>query len=508
MIEGLLAPGIGLMRLVSARLRFWLLALPLLLAVAGVLALPQLAIARQNMLQCTLIVAVSGVLLWIYLVKCFFLRNEIERRSVDEVMQQAATGDLTVVPEPHGAEGLGNFIGHVELVIQRMSEMVGNIRSAAVQLGDTGKKLVQDTQSLAERAHTQGDHLKDTAINVRKVSATVARNAQASQEISMMTESLHKEATTAGALMKTTVQSMGPLQQTAHRMNEIVSTIDSIAFQTNLLALNAAVEAARAGEQGRGFAVVAAEVRRLARRSQEASSEVRALIAESSTRVGTTVAQIESVNGLMESLVSGIHEIALNVSVMADGSAGQSSALEQVVQAVGDLDVLTIENAKMVDRASSNSDRMIAQASLLEISVSHVQLRQGSADEARQLVFDALVHIQSVGLERACADFHDPQGRFRYKDLYVFIFDRAGTYKACGIDASLEGRNLRELPDVDAETLIRDAWAVCDGEDGGWVNYALRLDHESEQRQKMSYVMPLSAELLIGCGCHINPGWQ
>ena len=138
MIEGLLAPGIGLMRLVSARLRFWLLALPLLLAVAGVLALPQLAIARQNMLQCTLIVAVSGVLLWIYLVKCFFLRNEIERRSVDEVMQQAATGDLTVVPEPHGAEGLGNFIGHVELVIQRMSEMVGNIRSAAVQLGDTG----------------------------------------------------------------------------------------------------------------------------------------------------------------------------------------------------------------------------------------------------------------------------------------------------------------------------------------------------------------------------------
>ena len=61
---------------------------------------------------------------------------------------------------------------------------------------------------------------------------------------------------------------------------------------------------------------------------------------------------------------------------------------------------------------------------------------------------------------------------------------------------------------MDAETLIRDAWAVCDGEDGGWVNYALRLDHESEQRQKMSYVMPLSAELLIGCGCHINPGWQ
>jgi len=122
-------------------------------------------------------------------------------------------------------------------------------------------------------------------------------------------------------MMHGAMQSMGPLEVTSKRMSEIIGVIDGIAFQTNLLALNAAVEAARAGEQGRGFAVVAAEVRNLAKRSQGAAAEIRGLIAESSTRVGETVGSIKQINDTMESLISGIGEIAMNVNVMAEGSA-------------------------------------------------------------------------------------------------------------------------------------------------------------------------------------------
>jgi hypothetical protein len=290
-------------------------------------------------------------------------------------------------------------------------------------------------------------------------------------------------------------------------MSEIIGTIDGIAFQTNLLALNAAVEAARAGEQGRGFAVVASEVRNLAKRSQTAAAEIRILIAESSTRVTTTVSGIKEVSTMMESLVSGIAEISMNVNVMAEGSAAQSAALEEVVHAVGDLDVLTQENTGLVARSAENSDRMIAQASALEISVGDIQLRQGTADQARQLVFDAMVHVQNVGFDQAAGDFQNPDGPFIDKDLYVFVFDRAGYYIVHGAAPHKDGTNLGEIAGLDADKLVSDAWTACDEERGGWVTYSITNPLTGEVQGKSSYVMPLDEDRLLGCGCYLNSEW-
>ncbi len=290
-------------------------------------------------------------------------------------------------------------------------------------------------------------------------------------------------------------------------MSEIIGVIDGIAFQTNLLALNAAVEAARAGEQGRGFAVVASEVRNLAKRSQSAAAEIRGLIAESSTRVGETVHGIKQVNETMESLISGIGEIAMNINVMAEGSASQSSALEEVVHAVGDLDILTQENSMLVTRAGANSDRLINQASTLEISVGDIKLRQGTADQARQLVFDALVHLRSAGFDQAVRDFHDPHGGFIDRDMYIFIFDRRGYYVVHGAMPEKDRTDLRAIPGLDAENLIADAWEACDQDQGGWVNYTITNPITRDVQAKISYVVPLDDERLLGCGCYLNSQW-
>jgi methyl-accepting chemotaxis protein len=500
-------PGIALLKPMSGRFRFWVLPIPLLLALLIVLLGHLQGAAASPDGGAIVTVTLSGMLLWWYLQLCFFKITRGERDRAEGAMKGAANGDLTFTGGD-GVKTLGNFGRHLESMIVHMSSMVANIRTAAVLLGDTGRSLVQDTRSLAERAAAQGEHLQQTSMHVKHVSETVARNASAAQEVSMMTSSLHSEADNAGKMMHVAMQSMGPLEVTSKRMSEIIGVIDGIAFQTNLLALNAAVEAARAGEQGRGFAVVAAEVRNLAKRSQGAAAEIRGLIAESSNRVGETVAGIRQINETMESLISGIGEIAMNVNVMAEGSASQSAALEEVVHAVGDLDVLTQENTELVNRASYNSDRLIAQASILEISVGNVRLRQGTADQARQMVFDALVHIKSAGYQQAVIDFHDKAGPFIDRDLYVFIFDRSGRYVVHGAMPEKDGTDLHAIAGLDANALVADAWAICDNEEGGWVNYTITNPVTHDVQAKSSYVMPLDDQRLIGCGCYMNSEWH
>jgi methyl-accepting chemotaxis protein len=305
-----LAPGIALLKPLSGYARFWVLPLPMVLAVVAMVLLHLQP--EPPSLFTIFLLAVISLLVWAYLQLAYFSITLAERNRVDTVMTSVSRGNLAESTAV-GARTLGNFGRHLEAMISNMSSMVANIRTAAVLLGDTGKKLVDDTRSLADRAEAQGQHLQQTSMHVKSVSETVARNAEAAQEVSMMTKSLHQEADTAGKMMQQAVQSMNPLELTSRRMSEIIGVIDGIAFQTNLLALNAAVEAARAGEQGRGFAVVASEVRNLAKRSQSAAAEIRGLIAESSARVGETVHGIKQVNETMESLMSWLKAVPRKV---------------------------------------------------------------------------------------------------------------------------------------------------------------------------------------------------
>ena len=298
---------------------------------------------------------------------------------------------------------------------------------------------------------------------------------------------------------------MPPLLDTANRMKEIISTIDGIAFQTNLLALNAAVEAARAGESGKGFAVVASEVRQLAKRSQIASAEIRTMITETDTRVQRVVADTGEVNRLMTSLVTGINEVAGSVSSIAEQSANQSVSLEEVVQSVGDLDRTTIANSQLVDHTSHKATRLTQRSNQLIEAVSYLKLREGTADEAMALAQRALAHVDAVGAAQAFQDFHDPEGGFIDRDLYIFVFDREGTYSALGANRALVGGNVADLPGVDAEQVISHAWARVEEDGGGWIEYNTLNPATGDVRAKSSFVIPLGDALVLGCGAYRSP---
>ena len=501
-LHWLFGPGVALMLRSPMGIKIGALLLTLLLPLAFVVFQLFTHVSDPRTLSLTAMVVGACLFLCLYGIACVCLSTSLMSRQLLRGVQHAGDGDLSTRVRYQGRDQWGDVGRGFERMLESLSGMVGQVRVAAAELGNTGRGLVEDTLALSQRAQTQGESLQQTALHVRKVSDTVARNADAAQEVSMMTSSVHKEAESAERLMKQAVGSMGPLQATSSRMNDIIGTIDAIAFQTNLLALNAAVEAARAGDQGRGFAVVAAEVRSLAKRSQQAAAEVRGLIAESAARVATTVNEISQVNTLMDSLVSGIREIALNINSMAEGSAAQSAALAEVVNAVGDLDTLTQENTSLIAQASEKSDQLIGQTFDLDGAVGFIHLRNGSADEARQLTIDAALHVHNVGLQQAIRDFHDPDGAFIDRDLYVFSFNRSGVYTVFGSDPKRVGSKLDQTPGLDGAKVLVDAWAVSDA-GGGWVTYDIVSALTGEVRPKSSYVVAMDRDHLLGCGTYL-----
>jgi len=171
------------------------------------------------------------------------------------------------------------------------------------------------------------------------------------------------------------VQTMKGINQSSHKISEIISVIDGIAFQTNILALNAAVEAARAGEQGRGFAVVATEVRSLAGRSAEAAREIKSLISASVDRVDLGTTLVDKAGATMQEVVNSIRRVTDIMGEISLASDEQSHGVAQVVDAINQMDQVTQQNAALVQEMSAAADSLSSQAQDLVHTMSMFKLR-------------------------------------------------------------------------------------------------------------------------------------
>ncbi|MCU6434999.1 methyl-accepting chemotaxis protein [Undibacterium sp. Jales W-56] len=420
--------------------------------------------------------------------------------AVSQSSRAVASGDLTAHVQIDGKDELAQTGLILEHMNFNLSALVANVRTNASMVSQLGHQLATGISDLSIRTEQQASSLEQTSASVEDLADTVKKNAESARSVDTLAAKVRLIAESSGTTMHAAVDSMHGIQTSALKVQEIVSLIDTIAFQTNILALNAAVEAARAGEQGRGFAVVAAEVRNLAQRSAGSAKEIKLLIDDSVSRVKTGVSQINEVSTTLTDIVDGIRNLAGNINSISTASEEQSNGLAQISEAIRHLDEITQSNGQMAEQAKNSAVLLEERALGLSKAVSSFKLRQGTADEALVFVNKAVSLYQSAGRNALSIITADKDRQFADRDMYVFAFDRSGQYRAFAGNASKLQVNLLHVNGLDGRKLVADAFAIPFS--GGWVDYTILNPSTQKIDAKMSYIVPVSDDLVLGCGVY------
>jgi methyl-accepting chemotaxis protein len=224
------------------------------------------------------------------------------------------------------------------------------------------REIASGVADLSERTEHQASSLEETSASMEELAATVKQNFASGQHANQLAGSASEVAVKGGAVVAQVVHTMEAINVSSRKIADIIGVIDGIAFQTNILALNAAVEAARAGEQGRGFAVVASEVRLLAGRSAEAAKEIKGLIGASVENVNEGCKLVEQAGSTMDEIVVSVRRVADIMGEITTASQDQSAGIDQINQAMTQMDQVTQQNAALVEEAAAAAQSLEHQA--------------------------------------------------------------------------------------------------------------------------------------------------
>ncbi|MYM35871.1 HAMP domain-containing protein [Duganella sp. FT94W] len=276
--------------------------------------------------------------------------------------EQVAGGELRAVITHGRSDEIGKLFDALSHMTARLADTVGRVRDGALAIDLASCEIANGNMDLSRRTEHQAGALEETASAMDELTSAVKQNSGNARRANQLAKSASDVACKGGAVVAEVVRTMASINDYAHKIVDITSVIDGIAFQTNLLALNAAVEAARAGEQGRGFAVVAGEVRNLAQRSAEAAKEIKKLINDSADRVASGAELAETAGATMTDIVDSVQKVTAIMGSISAASSEQEHGIQQVNTAIVDIDGVTQQNAALVEEAAAAAAAMQAQA--------------------------------------------------------------------------------------------------------------------------------------------------
>ena len=327
------------------------------------------AINRMVLGAIVLAVLLAGIAT-VYLVRA--ITRPLEAAVV--VARRVAGGDLSVQVEVTSNNEFGQLLGALRDMTGSLTGIVREVRTESDVIATASSQIASGNMDLSLRTEQQASSIEETAASVEELTVTVRQNADNARQASELAATASQVALRGGAVVADVVVTMDDIKDSARKIVDIIAVIDSIAFQTNILALNAAVEAARAGEQGRGFAVVATEVRNLAHRSAGAAKEIKELITNSVGKVDNGSRLVHQAGTTMDEIVQSVKRVSGIMGEISIASAEQSSGIEQIHQAISQMDQATQQNAALVEEAASAACSLQDSANSLATRVSIFKL--------------------------------------------------------------------------------------------------------------------------------------
>ena len=317
----------------------------------------------------TSIVVALGVILSLGIISFFVVRtiwHQLggEPEYARQIATAVASGDLTMHIEV-GPGDDNSLLAALKEMQMRLGSLVFGIKTSAEAIKTASVEISQGNADLSARTEAQASSLEETASSMKYMTDTVKQNAENAHKASELAVNASSVAVKGGEVVGQVVDTMSEINAASKKIVEIIAVIDGIAFQTNILALNAAVEAARAGEQGRGFAVVATEVRNLAQRSAAAAKEIKALIGDSVDKVTLGSQLVDRAGKTMEEMVASVQRVTGIMNEITVASQDQSTGLQEINQAVVQMDDMTQQNSALVEQAAAAAESMKDQAAVL-----------------------------------------------------------------------------------------------------------------------------------------------
>ncbi len=333
----------------------------------------------------------SGILLALLLggTITYWLIRGITRPLLQAVnmAQTAASGDLTSKITVNGTDEIGLLMKSLKEMNQSLSNIVNEVRGGTDAIHEASSEIATGNLDLSARTEAQAGSIEETASSMEELTSNVRQNAGNASEASRMAIVASEVASKGGSVVSQVIEMMASINESSKKIVDIIGVIDGIAFQTNILALNAAVEAARAGEQGRGFAVVASEVRNLAQRSASAAKEIKTLINDSVSKVEAGAVLVNQAGNTMVEVVESVKRVSDVLITINSTNHEQNTEIEQISQAISQMDNVTQQNAALVEQAAAATESLQEQAqhltAVVSVFVTHKNTNQAVA--AKQL---------------------------------------------------------------------------------------------------------------------------
>ena len=384
------------------------------------------------------------------------LQNAVE--ETQEVIESAKTGDLSNRVSLAGKTGaIASLCDGVNALMDKMTEVVVQVREAGETINTAAGEISSGNNDLSSRTEQQASSLEETAASMEELASTVKNNAENAKQANQLAASASSVAIKGGEVVGQVVATMSSINESAKKIEDIISVIDGIAFQTNILALNAAVEAARAGEQGRGFAVVAGEVRNLAQRSASAAKEIKELITDSVSKTAEGTVQVEDAGKTMQEIVSSVQRVTDIMGEITAASIEQSAGIDQVNSAITSMDEVTQQNAALVEEAAAAAESLVEQAVTLMDTVNEFKLNGGNQVTNNRRASNSPMRRPNATVSKA-SGLAKPETKFSFADAtqaHIKWKNRLVNYVSGNSDEHLE-----------VEKVCRDDQCPL----GGWIH--------------------------------------